>query len=373
MFPVSWHHRRHHSLPDIGAAAEDGSEAPDRVAPVARSRWPERLIFLAITVGLAFALYRMLKPAHAWVILVDGHPVAAVGSRRTAETIIASTRRHAAGELAALVNFEQKVSIERASPSEQPIVGRWEAQRTIGKRLSLYIPAYRLLVNGKQAVTLSSVDEVRRTLEALLSHYVPKGGRLLAPPRIKEELSLEEARLSPEKARRELAKPEQALQALLSPAVKPRLYEVRTGDTATRIARRHDITLDDLRRANPELDLDRLTIGDKLVVAGSRPLLNVVTYVEETREVPLPPWTQTISTASLNPGQKEVIQEAQAGVQEVRVRVTYLNGVEVRRTTQYGKVISEPVPGRTLVGEKAARRSSRTAPAVARGQSRGAM
>jgi len=335
-----------------------------------RSRWLERLIFLAVTAALAFSVYRLVRPAHAWVILIDGRPVAAVGSRETAETILTSIKRQAVGDFASIADFNQKVDVEQATPSEHSILGRWEAQERLGKDLSLSIPACRLLVNGRRVITLSSVDEIRRTIEALLSHYVPRGARLLATPRIKEELTIEEASLSAPDARRELLKPHQALQALLSPAVKPRVYEVRPGDTATRIAGRHRITLDDMRRANPEVNLDRLQIGDKVVVAGSEPLVNVVTYVEETREVPVASWTQTITTSSLKPGQRRVLQQGQPGRQQVRVRVSYLNGQEVRRSTVYGKVISEPVPARVLVGGKPARRPSRVAPRVPRDRPR---
>ncbi len=362
MFPLSHLRKRHEVLP--------GSEAPAGPVGRWRSRWLERLVFAAITGGLAFALYRLINPPQAWVILVDGQPVAAVAGRQAAEAIIASVKRRSAGDLASVAQFDQKVEIEPASASEQPVISRWQAQERIGKAVSLSIPAHRLLVNGNRAVTLSSVDEVRRTLEALLSHYVPKGARLLAPPRIKEELTVEEAVLSPEEARRELLKPQQALQALLSPAVKPRVYEVAAGDTGTRIARRHGITLEDLRRANPEMDLDHLQIGDRLVVAGGKPVVSVVTYVEEVREVPIASWTQTITTASLKPGQRQVIQQGQPGSQEVRVKVTYLNGEEVRRSTVYGKVISEPIPSRFLVGGRPPRRSSRIGPTVARGASR---
>jgi membrane-bound lytic murein transglycosylase D len=50
------------------------------------------------------------------------------------------------------------------------------------------------------------------------------------------------------------------------PAVTKKYYNVRSGDTFGKIAQRHNLTLDQLKKINPGINISRLTVGQKIRV-----------------------------------------------------------------------------------------------------------
>jgi LysM repeat protein len=312
----------------------------------------ERILLLASLAALAVFSYRVVHPAFAWAILVGGEPVAAVARRETAEAILYSLKRKQCGSLAEEARFNREVAIERVEADAQPVLGRWEALRKLGAALEVEVPAHRLLVNGKHIATMTSLEELRGVLMEVIERWVPRRGRLLGAPKIREKVVIESVVLSPQQAREEVLAREQTMDKLLSPSAPPTLYVVKSGDTATRIAARFGVSVEDLERANPEFDLNRLQVGDRLTVASEVPVLSVTAVVEEVKEAPVDYWTREIRTASLKRGERKVIRPGKRGVQRVRDRVTYLNGQPIRRVRSWEEIEKEPVPEQVLVGAK---------------------
>lgn len=362
----------HHRRAQVEVFLEPGGierHAASRSDAGRAGRWLERWCILAAFAALGLATWWLTRPRYAWVILVDGKPVAAVASREQANEVLDSLKRQAAGPLARAAHFREKVTLERVSAADQPVLSRWRAQELVGKRVQVGIPAYQLSVNDKPVLSLRSLAEVRRALEKVVKHQVPSGWRPLGTPRIVERLTVEEAWLAPEQARRQLVSVSRAAERLLSPAVPAREYVVKKGDVAARLARRHGITLADLQSANPGMDLNRLREGDRLVIAGSRPLVSVTVQAQTDTTAPVNFWTETVRSASVPPGQRRVIQRGRPGQQRVRVAATFVNGREISRRTLWGEMASEPVPERVMVGPGArSAERSRRHPRTVRGE-----
>jgi hypothetical protein len=312
----------------------------------------ERILLLASLAALAAFSYRVAHPPFAWAILVEGEPVAAVARRGTAEAILDSLKRRQCGSLAEEARFNREVAIERVEADAQPVLGRWQALTKIGRAVQVEVPAHRLFVNGKHVATMTSLEDLRGALGEVIERWVPRRGRLLGAPKIRGKVVIESVVLGPQQAREEVLTRGQTIDRLLSPAVAPTVYVVKSGDTAARIAARFGVSLEDLERANPEFDLNRLQVGDRLIVASEVPVLSVAAVVEEVREAPVDYWTQEIKSASLKPGERKVIRPGKHGVQRVRERVTYLNGEPIRRVSSWEEIEKEPVPEQVLVGAR---------------------
>jgi LysM repeat protein len=48
------------------------------------------------------------------------------------------------------------------------------------------------------------------------------------------------------------------------PVATKKYYNVRSGDTFGKIAQRHNLTMDQLKKINPGINISRLTIGQKI-------------------------------------------------------------------------------------------------------------
>jgi LysM repeat protein len=51
-----------------------------------------------------------------------------------------------------------------------------------------------------------------------------------------------------------------------TPPVTKKYYNVRSGDTFVKIAQRHNMTMDQLKKINPGVNINRLTVGQKIRV-----------------------------------------------------------------------------------------------------------
>jgi len=317
-----------------------------------RRLWVKRAAFLLLFGALCLGLYRQFHPPSAWAILVEGEPAALVARKQVAQQILSSILRTQAGAFVSQARFRQKVAIEEVRPPDGNILGRWKAQQQVSRRLSVVIPASWMMVEGKELVALPSRSEAEQCLRAVVWHYLPRGARLVGEPKFKETIDFREEMVSPAKAREIVVSREEGIKRLLAPSVPPTEYLIRRGDTASGIAARFKVSLEDLRAANPDLNLERLRPGEKIVVAGGRPPVTVVfrAWQTSTREIPF--WTEFVPSASLAPGEKKTLRAGRPGKQIVRSLITYVNGKETSRISRAGEVVAGPSPARIAVGVK---------------------
>ncbi len=64
--------------------------------------------------------------------------------------------------------------------------------------------------------------------------------------------------------------PEATATRAATPTLAQTVYVVKQGDTVTRIAAQYGLTVDDLVRANPDLDPDHISTGQQIIIPGSR-------------------------------------------------------------------------------------------------------
>lgn len=129
-------------------------------------------------------------------------------------------------------------------------------------------------------------------------------------------------------------------------------YMVQTGDMATAIAQRYNLSLADLNQMNGDTVGDALQTGTTLKVRTASSLLNVKVLKKETYQEPIAFQTVTIKDDSQYTDYTKVKTEGKNGVQELVDEVTYINGVETGRKNLTAKVITEPVDKEVVTGTK---------------------
>jgi len=317
-----------------------------------RRLWIERVAFLLLFGALCLGLYRQFRPPTAWAILVEDKPVALVARREVAQQILSSILRSQAGAFLSRARFRQKIAIEEVRPPDGDILGRWKAQQQVSRWLSVVIPASWVVVEGKELFALPSRSEAEQCLRAVVRHYLPRGARLVGEPKFKEAIDFREEMVSSDKAREIVVSREEGIKRLIAPSVPPTEYLIRRGDTASGIAARFKVSLEDLKAANPELNLERLRPDEKIVVAGGRPPVTVVFRAWQTSTREIPYWTEFVPSTSLAPGEKKTLRAGRPGKQIIRSLITYTNGKETSRISRAGEVVAGPSPARVEVGVK---------------------
>ncbi len=133
-------------------------------------------------------------------------------------------------------------------------------------------------------------------------------------------------------------------QKLVSESVVKKTYTVQEGDVLGTIAKKHDMTISELRAMNPSFkDTDMVRIGDVLTVQRPQTFLRVkvLKTIRYTEKIDYQ--TQTIYNDDQPVTYSKVKVKGQEGSQDVVAEVTYLDGLESNRQVISVNVTKQPV------------------------------
>ncbi|MBR2895233.1 MAG: M23 family metallopeptidase [Oscillospiraceae bacterium] len=120
-------------------------------------------------------------------------------------------------------------------------------------------------------------------------------------------------------------------------------YTVEKGDCWSVIAQDHNMTNKELLALNPGYDIDKLQIGDVLVISTAVPYLTVLATQMEYYVADLPYEVEYVDDASMWEGDTKVISKGAYGTADIAARVTYQGAVELERVVESQTVLTEPV------------------------------
>ncbi|MCL5103048.1 MAG: G5 domain-containing protein [Armatimonadetes bacterium] len=308
------------------------------------------IMLLGLTVTWAVGHFRNAKS----LIIVDGKPVACVPCEQDAEDVLSQIKSKT-GCNPSEIQFREEVRVARAPYNARP-VSRHMAYNTVRGVVSPLVPRWAIIVNGKPLVAVPNRKVAGEALDMAKLKFGKMVRNLAEEPQIKENVAVDIAAVEPGIFR---ATAEEAVSLLFTPKRAVRtdaVYEVRKGDVAVVIASRHGISLDDLMKLNPGVNLDRLHIGDKLNVKAVKqagPGLTVVVRDQSEREERIPAPVHRVSSAKLPIGQEFELAPGRSGLRKVKVATIYENGRQVGSEVISEDILREPSPRRIAMGIKA--------------------
>ena len=144
------------------------------------------------------------------------------------------------------------------------------------------------------------------------------------------------------------------LEAMLGQSrVETQFYTVVKGDTVSRIASIHNMTVSQLKALNPNTNLNLIHPGDKVTVSAAVPYLSIKQTVTESYTEKIAYGTTIEYSSSMYTGTSKIKSAGVYGSAAVTADVVYVNGVEQDRTVLSYEVVKEPVNEVKLVGTKA--------------------
>lgn len=323
-------------------------QVTDLEAAVARMRRRMRiergLFALALLAAAGFWLAPVVAPG-VWALEVNGRPVVAMRDRAAVETVLAQVKQQGvSGPGAALL---ETVKISRTDPGSVPITDPQTAAERLKEALATSADRGVIYVDGNPAVALPDPEQASELLEKLKERATKKLDRVESEPRFKEQV---EVRTEP--APRDLWADGETALGLLTGEGEGK-HAVRIGENAWGIAQKNDMSLADLRRLNPGVNLERLQAGQQLAVGkGGEAVVTVVTTGELTETIPTPFRTLTTPRPLMWAGKRVRARAGVPGRERVSYKVTFENGKAVRREILERTVIQAPRDQVIAVGTK---------------------
>ncbi len=144
---------------------------------------------------------------------------------------------------------------------------------------------------------------------------------------------------------------DEAYEAITKEKAEKTVYVVAEGDTLSAIARKCNITLNDILAMNSNIKVTSIIIpGDEIIVTVPKAELSVVLTVRKTYEESYNADVQYVDNNKAFRGTNKVINAGTTGYREVTADITYVNGVQSYVNIIDQTIIKESKPKVVSVG-----------------------
>ena len=315
---------------------------------VAGRRYAAPLSFLSVSCAAGLVLICTTLYSVSYAVYVDGENVGTVADRDTVTAAISSVEESSRSLLGYdytidnAISYRLGVSRRTELDGQAAFVDYFSSHLDSGEDEGLR--QYSVTVGGQFVGVIDSKSAFNAILQDIRSAYVNENT-------VTAEF-VEEIELNPVFASARVADAEEMRRLLTESTSGETTYAVVKGDTFGGIAYRNDMSVSELKALNPDVNINKLSIGQVLNVRELIPRLSVrttehVTYHEDI-ECPV----VTRDDASIYVGSSKIIVKGTPGEALVTADVVRVNGVEKERTVVEYTTLSEPTTTVKAVGTK---------------------
>ncbi|MCL6520622.1 MAG: LysM domain-containing protein [Armatimonadetes bacterium] len=252
---------------------------------IKRRIWIERAFLISIIIiiaGWAASQHFGGKPC---TICVDGKAIVTVESAAAAKALLNQLRTPSDVKVRH-TRFDKIVTVRPARQNAE-VVPIPEAAGMLENLLSVRAEAFAISVNEEPIVALVKEEDALKTLEIVKKRFASKVDNLSEEPTFKENVGIERKYVEISKI---CPTPEKAADILVSITDEPIYHVVKAGDRAVFIAQQYEVSLTDLKKLNPNINLDALVEGDRLLIKPPKPPVTVITksLITKVTEVTAP-------------------------------------------------------------------------------------
>jgi murein DD-endopeptidase MepM/ murein hydrolase activator NlpD len=246
------------------------------------------VVGLVLVVVLSLVWTNLIRTP-AYSVSVDGEKTFVVKQKSDVEKTLVSIQKQQEKQNQPKLELSSQVEYHRTFASRDDILSGKELEQTIRKTFDFKAQAAAIMVDGKAIACVESKAQAEELLAQLKKEntVVDEGEKLLSVG-FAEKVTIEEKSV----AANQILPQDKAYQLITIGTDQPQTYVVKEGDNLWLIARRNDMYVDDIMRAN-HLKSENLQPGDELILVKSQPYISVVAQVEGEKVETIPFQTKT--------------------------------------------------------------------------------
>jgi len=291
-------------------------------SPTGISRRPAVTPIILAVVVLAVGAWVLMNKLTAipCAIVINGEPVVTVESVQRAKSVLGEVRKEkASGVPADSVRIDQDVTL-RTLKKGIDMADFPEAVRKVADLVTVGADLYAVNVDGEAIVAFADKRDADESLDLTKKYYESKLPKYDFKSTFKESVFVEKRHVPLGKLR---SNAKEGLDMLISTVEKPTVHTIKVGDRVIKLSAKYHVSMEDLKKMNRGVDLNRLHEGDSLVIKPARTPVTVVSkaIVDKTETV-APPTMERYYRQQMNTGKRQM-----------QVLMTYENAVPVSEVT----------------------------------------
>ena len=324
------HRRRLHVRGRLAAAGDKCRAAVGR-------RRLSAPVFLAGAAVIAVPVVFFSLFTWGTTVLYDGQELGTVATASAADTAVAEVEQELSGVLGDSFTLDQSmVSYSNGLVSRRSVVDPQTVESNLSDELDLATYAYSLYVDGECIGSNESQEALEALLDQIRAPYLNENTQSIE---FLEDVEIRGGYVAKEDLT-SLGDIVLKLDATKSGEV---VYTVQAGDIWGRIANSYGMTTSELAELNPGFDVNKIQIGDQILISNAVPYLTIQVTQYEYYEADIPYDIEYIDDDSMWEGDTSVVSKGVYGKADTTALVTYVNSEEIERNIVSQTVTSDPV------------------------------
>ncbi len=310
-----------------------------------RAVGPVSFLCVSAAVGIAFTLTTMYSTSYT--VRVDGQELGTVADQSVVTDAIREVEQAGSALLGRPYQVEGEPEYQFALTLKTDLTGQREIEDFFFGRLdevSDQLRKFELKLDGKSIGVLQDEGDLNEMLDGIKAKYITEN---TVESGFVEDVSVETVYTADS-----VISVEAAAEQLTASSVGETTYTVVRGDTFNAIAYGNDMSKADLKALNPDVDVNRLQVGQVLNVKEEVPVLSVYTTDHEVYNQPIECPVETVEDSSMYKGDSKILTQGEEGEALVEANVTYVNGYERTREVVSSTTLREPTTTVKAVGTK---------------------
>ena len=276
----------------------------------------------------------------AYRVNLHGKHIGYVTDKAVVSSIIKQITEESATKFGMEVELETGFDYYRASICPELVTDTDLIVKEIRGNVDIKVNAYAMLVEDEQICILKDEEELGKLLDILKEPFVENSNSEVESVDIVEKVDLEPVTVD----FAQVQDAEQVAEEIAEGRETVEEYTVVSGDTFWDIAKKYDMSLDELIDLNSDVDnINNLRLGQTLKLSYPKSVISVATTELITYEVAIPYKTEYTTDSSLYTNQSRTTRNGQNGTTLVEAKVTKVNGIEDSREILKETVTKQPV------------------------------
>jgi murein DD-endopeptidase MepM/ murein hydrolase activator NlpD/nucleoid-associated protein YgaU len=292
-------------------------------------------IAVSILLAVLFTVNSTAR-VNAYAVEVDGKRIAVVAQKADAEKLFLSLKAEKARVWKRQVNIVQKLTFSNVAVKKHEIDNSITLKNKFNNNLKFLATATQIKVNGENAVVVknnAAAAEVLLTLKNVFAKTELKNTTVV----FQEKVELSDVPV----ALKDILPVDKAVKIIREGKEKQIVHTVKEGESLWTIARKNDMHVADLLKANPSIKGEHLDLDQKINLVAVEPIINVIVTGESMVKEKVAYKVEVEKNTSMWKGTEKVKIHGQNGQKEVTYKIATKNGMVVSKDVLKENVLKQ--------------------------------
>ncbi len=292
-------------------------------------KFDKRILMIPmVVITTVIVVVMLIRSTKAFEVLMDDKSVGIVESQEVFGSLVEDIKKGAESRYGTEIIVTNKIDYKEVFlPDNNRIIDATSqtSLSEVEKQVVLKAKVYAINVDGKDIALLKDKAAAEGLLDRVKAPYVESAADGVITAFAENVNVIERVVLSEELNK--LQEPEAVYNTITKENEAIRKYVVKEGDTVSEIAEELGVSQKDIIKANPDMNVDRISIGQELSLTVPRYMINIKQSTVKEYEDTVPYDVAYEESDELYKGNTEVKVEGVEGKKQVKAELISINGI----------------------------------------------